>query len=62
MRQGVSPEKREDMETQPTSKQDFFAKAKEAEQAAQDAVNPKVKDAWTKVAQNYRDLAAQAPD
>ena len=40
-----------------TKKSEIFAKAKEADEAALKATNPKTKEAWQKIAENYRTLA-----
>jgi hypothetical protein len=39
---------------------EFLAKAKEAEEQAAQAKSPEAKEAWARIARNYRDLAKQA--
>jgi hypothetical protein len=43
--------------TDDQKQENFLSKAKEAEELAEKAKNPRVRDAWLKIAQNYRRLA-----
>jgi len=46
--------------TEDEKKQEYLAKAKEAEQMAEKVKGPLRRDAWRKIAQNYRRLAGLA--
>jgi len=47
---------------QESRKNQFLAKAKEAEEHAAKAKDPETRDTWLKIAQNYGELAASTSD
>jgi hypothetical protein len=43
-------------------KEEFLAKAQEAEQQAEKAKDFMVRESWRRIAESYRDLARRQPD